>query len=148
MYAGNVLHHVDAVATMDEVKRVLVKGGAFVSWDPLAHNPLINIYRRMATKVRTEDEAPLRIADVAKFQARFAEVETRYFWLCTLWLFIRFFAIERVDPNKERYWKKIIQEHKRLEPIHRRLERVDAMLLRNIPFLRRYCWNIAVCSRS
>jgi len=148
VYAGNVLHHVDAAATMDEVRRVLVKGGAFVSWDPLAHNPLINIYRRMATDVRTVDEAPLKISDVAKFRSRFATVETRCFWLCTLWLFIRFYAIERVDPNKERYWKKIIKEHKRLATSHRRLARVDAALLRIAPFLRRYCWNIAVCSRT
>lgn len=47
-----------------------------------------------------------------------------------------------------RTWKKIIKEHTRLAPIHRRLARVDATLLRVAPFLQRYCWNIAVCSRT
>lgn len=53
-YAGNVLHHVDIAVTLGEIHPVLRPGGALVSWDPLAHNPLINIYRRMGSPVRTK----------------------------------------------------------------------------------------------
>lgn len=44
--------------------------------------------------------------------------------------FLRFYLIEKVDPNQERYWKKIIIEQARLEPEYRRLEKVDGILKR------------------
>ena len=47
-----------------EIRRVLKPGGRFFSYDPLAYNPAINVYRKMATEVRTPDEQPLTRADV------------------------------------------------------------------------------------
>lgn len=142
IYAANVLHHVDLDATLREVSRTLKTGGIFVSWDPLAHNPLINIYRRIAKDVRTEDEHPLTMRDVKLFKNHFLRVETHTTWFFTLWIFVRFFLIERIDPNKERYWKKILTDCKRLEKTYRRLERLDKLFLELFPFMRRYCWNI------
>jgi len=142
VYAANLLHHVDIEETLKEVKRVLKKGGIFVSWDPLHHNPLIRVYRKIATKVRTEDEHPLKISDLKVFKKYFSHVEYDATWFLTLWIFLRFYFIERVDPNKERYWKKILLEHKRLENTYKRLEKIDNILLNLFPFLKRYCWNI------
>ncbi len=144
VYAANLLHHVDIGKTLDEACRVLKPGGIFCSWDPIAHNPAINVYRRIATEVRTEDEHPLRMKDLKLFSKHFSKVEYATFWFFTLWIFIRFYFIERVDPNKERYWKKIITEHQKLEPRYNRLERLDRRFFRLFPFLRRYAWNIAV----
>jgi hypothetical protein len=48
-----------------------------------------------------------------------------------------------VNPNEERYWKKIILEQARLEPDYRRLEKLDTFL-KKIPFVKRFAWNIAV----
>lgn len=145
VYAGNMLHHVDTAATLDHIQRVLKPGGRIVSWDPLQHNPIINIYRRMAQGVRTADEHPLHMRDIALFRQRFIDVKYECFWFTTLWIFLRFYLIERVHPSQDRYWKRIIREHERLEPIYRRLDRLDRMILKTIPFLRRYCWNVAVC---
>jgi hypothetical protein len=50
-----------------------------------------------------------------------------------------------VHPSKERYWKKIILEHERLTPMYRRLEKLDRFVLGWCPWLKRFCWNIAVC---
>ena len=76
---------------------------------------------------------PLHI-EVTKFvKSLFRETIYDTFWLTTLWIFLRFYLIERVDPNKERYWKKIIAESTRLEPTYRRLERLDR-LLKKAPF--------------
>ena len=50
VYAANLMHHVEHEPTLKESHRVLKKGGLFISYDPLAHNPLINIYRRIATR--------------------------------------------------------------------------------------------------
>jgi len=101
-------------------------GGLFASWDPLTHNPLIKIYRLMATEVRTSDEHPLRMSDLALFRKHFADVTFETTWFFTLWIFLRFLVIERVHPNRERYWKKILVEHRRLEREYRLLERLDA----------------------
>jgi hypothetical protein len=51
--------------------------------------------------------------------------------------------IEKVNPNQERYWKKIISEQQRLKPLYRRLEKLDRWL-KKIPGVKRMGWNIAV----
>ena len=144
VYAGNLLHHVEVEPTLREVHRILKPGGVFVCWDPLKHNPLINIYRRLASGVRTEDEHPLAMKEIRAFRRIFRNVRYECFWLLAQWIFLRFFLIERVSPNRQRYWKKIITEHRRLEPIYRRWARLDEWVLRALPFLKRYCWNVAV----
>jgi len=144
VYAANLLHHVDIEPTLAEAARVLKPGGRFASWDPLAHNPLIKVYRLMATEVRTTDEHPLKMSDLALFRKHFADVTFETTWFFTLWIFLRFLVVERVHPNRERYWKKILVEHRRLEREYRFLERLDAKVLKALPFLKRYCWNIVV----
>jgi ubiquinone/menaquinone biosynthesis C-methylase UbiE len=148
VYAANLMHHVQHEPTLLESHRVLKKGVIFVSYDPLAHNPLINIYRKKATKVRTEDETPLKMRDIKTFKRIFSKVEYNSFWLLTLWIFIRFYLIEKINPNKERYWKKILIEHKRLEKTYNRLEKMDRAILKAMPFMRRYCWNIVIIAKK
>jgi hypothetical protein len=109
----------------------------------LKHNPIINVYRRIATKVRTEDETPLDINIVNFVRSQFSKTTYDTFWLATLWIFLQFYLIEKVDPNKERYWKKIIIEQERLKPQYRQLEKLD-VILKKIPLMKRFAWNIAV----
>lgn len=144
VYASNLLHHIpDPQRTIQEAYRILKPGGQFCFWDPLRHNPVINVYRRMATEVRTEDETPLDINIVRFIKSQFTQTRYDTFWLATLWIFLQFYLIERVNPNQERYWKKIILEHQRLEPEYRLLEHCDR-LLKHLPGLKRYAWNLAV----
>lgn len=148
VYAGNLLHHVDLETTLQKATRVLKPDGRFVSWDPLRHNPLINVYRRMSRDVHSADECPLSMGDVRVFRKHFQHVERSCFWLTTLWIFLRFFLIERADPRRVRYWKKIITDAQRLTPLYRRLETLDRFLLRWAPWLGRYCWNMVICARG
>ncbi len=148
VYAANLLHHVDIASTLKEASRVLKKGGLFVSWDPLAHNLMINIYRRMATDVRTKDEHPIKIKQLKLFSKYFSNIETEATWLFTLWIFIKFYFIDKVHPNEERYWKKILIEHKELEKIYYKLEKLDKLILKIFPYLKRYCWNIVIIARK
>ena len=127
-----------------EIHRVLKSGGKACFWDPLKHNPVINVYRKMATEVRSDDERPLDINIIDFVRKQFKEVEFDTFWLCTLWIFLRFYLIERVNPNEERYWKKIIYDEERIRNRYLFLERIDGRLKRIFPFLKRYAWNIAV----
>ncbi|MCU0570027.1 MAG: class I SAM-dependent methyltransferase [Oculatellaceae cyanobacterium Prado106] len=144
VYASNLLHHIpDPALTIAEMYRVLKPGGVACFWDPLKHNPVINVYRRIATKVRTEDETPLDINLVKTVQSHFSKTVYDTFWIATLWIFLRFYLVEKVNPNEERYWKKIILEHDRLSHTYYRLEKADRWL-KKLPLVKRFAWNIAV----
>jgi 2-polyprenyl-3-methyl-5-hydroxy-6-metoxy-1,4-benzoquinol methylase len=147
IYMGNLLHHVDIDATLSRIKRHLTPNGMIVSWDPLAYNPAINIYRLIATDVRTADEHPLKWADIRLFRKHFKHVETRYFWLTTLIIFLIMALVQRRNPNKERFWKIVVQEGDRWSWLYRPLEMVDRLLLKVIPPFRLFCWNIVIIAR-
>lgn len=147
IYAGNLLHHVDIAATLRLLKPHLAPGGVFVSWDPVAYNPLIKVYRAIATRVRTPDEHPITRADLRLLEREFGRVETRFFWLATLAIFM-LMALRGRSPNAERYWKAVVAESDRWEPLYRPLRRVDDFLLRWIPPLRWLCWNVVIIARK
>lgn len=147
IYAGNLLHHVDIEATLVRLKPYLASDGVLVTWDPLAYNPVINVYRRLATDVRTSDEHPLTWSDLQCFRRHFGQVEPRYFWLVTLIIFIVMALVQRRNPNKERFWKAVVTEEKRWRWIYRPLERLDRLLLTVVPPLRLLCWNVVIFAR-
>lgn len=147
IYTGNTLHHVDLAATMPRLLKHLKPNGTFVSWDPLVYNPVINIYRRRAMQVRTEDEHPLRLADIRAVRGHFQTSHTRWFWLSTLLIFCAMAVVQRRDPNQERYWKKVIEEADRWAWLYHPLEVLDKILLL-IPFLRPLCWNVVIVGQN
>lgn len=145
VYGANLLHHVtDIGATLDGVRDALRPGGRCFFWDPLAYNPVINVYRSLATRVRTEDERPLTFDALSLFRGRFGEVGHREFWLMTLALFLKYYLVDRLDPNETRYWKRILEEDAStigwwFSP----LQRLDRVLLR-LPLVRRLAWNVVI----
>jgi SAM-dependent methyltransferase len=145
VYGANLLHHVqDVEGTLAAVERALKPGGRCFFWDPLAYNPAINVYRRIASGVRTVDERPLTFGILALLRRRFVDVGHREFWLASLALFLKYYFVDRLDPNRVRYWKRILRE----DPAaigwwFAPLQRVDGALLR-LPLVRRLAWNIAV----
>jgi 2-polyprenyl-3-methyl-5-hydroxy-6-metoxy-1,4-benzoquinol methylase len=148
VYGANMLHHVEIPKCLDEVQRVLKVGGRAAFWDPVQYNPVIEVYRRMAMGVRTDDEHPLRRSDLAAMQTRFRRVEARGFWLTSLLIFLRFFFIDRLHPSSHRYWKLVVdqqEDHRRfLSTAHS----LDRKVLSVVPPLRWVCWNMAfVCER-
>lgn len=148
IYAGNLLHHVNIESTIMRIRSHLTSDGLFVSWDPLAYNPFINVYRSIATQVRTPDEHPLRWSDIKIFKKHFGEVETRYFWLTTLVIFLIMALAQRRDPNQERFWKVVVLEGKRWAWLYKPLEVLDRILLYIIPPLRLLCWNVVIVAKA
>lgn len=144
VYANGVLHHVDIIPTMLEIKRILKPGGQGFFIEPLPYNPAINVYRYVAKEVRTPDERPLSTNDRNKIRAVFPKTEIKGFWFFTLLVFMYFFLIERANPNKERYWKKVLYEADNYKHIYAPLKMLDNVVLPVFKFLEPLCWNMVI----
>lgn len=148
VYVGNLLHHVDIDATLAQLKKLLKPNGVFVSWDPVFYNPMIMVYRIMAKNVRTPDEHPLKIKDLDLFRKHFSVVQFRPFWLFTLVVFILMY-LTGSSPGQDRFWKKVITDHKKWAPLYKPLEFIDNLLL--VPlgrWLWPLCWNLVIMARQ
>jgi SAM-dependent methyltransferase len=144
IYGSGVLHHVPHDTCVPELARVLKPDGVGCFLEPLPYNPLINVYRKIAVSVRTADEQPLSMQDIERLGTSFARVEHREFWLSTLLVFFKFLLWDRVNPNKERYWKKIYTDAPALEGLVRPLRRFDDAILTRFPRLGRMCWTTVI----
>jgi len=125
------------------MRQTLKPGGMFFSYDPLAYNPLINLYRRMATAVRTTDESPLTIADVELARKYFCRVGHREFWISALLLFVKYYLKDGVHPNQDRYWKRILSETPERLWWWKPLQALDSVLTR-VPLVHWLAWNIVI----
>ena len=148
IYMGNCLHHANIDQSMKNVVSHLNKDGIFLSWDPIAYNPIINIYRLIATKVRTPDEHPLKLRDIKLIKNYFKFSETNYFWFTTLIIFMLMFIVQLKNPNKERFWKTVIYESKKWEWLYKPLERLDKIILKVFPPLKLLCWNVVIFGKN
>jgi SAM-dependent methyltransferase len=148
VYGNGVLHHVDLDLARRELARVMKRGGTGCFIEPLTYNPAIEVYRRLADTVRTPDEKPLSFRDIERFKETFDHVSHREFWLTTLCVFLKFYFIDRVDPRRERYWKKIYTDAKALAHFYEPLRRLDDALLARLPVLGRLCWTTVITVRS
>lgn len=144
IYIANTIHHVqDRASLFEQMSLALKPGGQFFSYDPLAYNPVINIYRRMAMGVRTPDESPLTAADVQCARKYFCNVHHREFWISSLLLFVKYYAMDRVHPNQDRYWKRILRETPESLWWWMPLRALDGILTR-IPLVRWLAWNMVI----
>ena len=81
---SGILHHLDLQSACGELGRVLKPSGRAVFFEPLGHNPLINLYRKMTPDMRSADEHPLLEHDLAILAEGFHQVHFSYFVLFAL----------------------------------------------------------------
>jgi 2-polyprenyl-3-methyl-5-hydroxy-6-metoxy-1,4-benzoquinol methylase len=144
LYIANTIHHIqDRASLFSQMHRALKPGGKFFSYDPLAYNPAINVYRRMATRVRTPDESPLTTKDLAVAKKYFCRVGHREFWISSLLLFVKYYAKDGVNTNEDRYWKRILRETRQTLWWWMPLRALDKFLAR-IPLVRWLAWNMVM----
>lgn len=144
VYIANTIHHVeDRAALFEQIRRALKPGGKFFSYDPLAYNPAINWYRRMATEVRTPDERPLTVDDLRLARKFFRSVGHREFWISGLLLFVKYYLKDRVHPNEDRYWKRILTETPESLRWWRPFAAFDGVLTL-VPLIRWLAWNMVM----
>lgn len=120
-----ILHHLDMARGLAEVRRVLKPGGRAVFLEPLGHNPLINWYRRRTPHLRSVDEHPLRMDDLAAFGRSFDHVRVRTFHLTTL---------AAVPLRKAPGFPTLVSA----------LDVVDRGLFRVLPPLRKHAWSCVI----
>jgi SAM-dependent methyltransferase len=84
VFSNAVLHHLNLETAMPEIHRVLKRGGTAILMEPLAHHPLVRIYRWLTPRKRTPDERPLRWSDLSRVGALFTSSEMSFFELAAL----------------------------------------------------------------
>lgn len=116
-----ILHHLDIEKSYKEIARILKPDGHIVFLEPLGHNPLLNLFRKITPKLRTEDEHPLLIDDLKLLDKYFYKNTIEYFTLFT------FLAIPFL---KLRNFEKILYK----------LKKIDDYIFNKLPFLQKYSW--------
>ena len=124
-----ITHHLDLAKSYAEIRRVLKPDGAAVFVEPMAHNPLIALYRWATPKMRTADEHPLLIGDVIQARDHFQQVDSEFFHLTSL---------AAVPFSRTPVFK----------PLVRALERTDDLLFGVAPTMRRFAWRVVLVLRK
>lgn len=80
------LHHVDLDAALSELARVLKPGGEMICIEAMRHNPLIHMYRKKTTHLRTEWEVEhiLGVESLDVMRKYFDQVNVKFFHLTSL----------------------------------------------------------------
>lgn len=115
-----IVHHLDVRRCFSTVARVLTPEGAALFHEPLGHNPVINLYRRLTPKMRTVDEHPLLMNDLEEARRHFERVEMRPYVL---------FSLIAAAFNRSGLFARALSA----------LSAVDRACFA-LPFLRRYAW--------
>lgn len=122
---GNaILHHVNLAASLKEIKRVLKKGGKAYFMEPLGHNLILNLYRRMTPHLRSEDEVPMRFEHFKIIKDYFYKFEHEEYYLTVLFaLFCYFLGLKNLTLKTRDF-----------------LFRLDQLILGLFPRAKKYCW--------
>ncbi len=119
----SILHHLDLERAYGEVARVLRPTGRAIFLEPLGHNPAINAYRRLTPQLRTEDEHPLLLHDLAAADAHFGRRTVEHFTLLSIGA-----VVAHGRPAFER--------------VASALRQADRRIFARIPVLRRWSWTV------
>ena len=124
VYGSGILHHLDLKKSLSEINRVLKKDGTIIFVEPLATNPLINIYRKFTPSARSPDEHPFKSGDIKLINSIFKNVEIKYYGFLTL-VFFPFYK----SPESSRLFKIISS--------------IDEMILK-IKYFKFLAWSILI----
>ncbi|MBP2233904.1 SAM-dependent methyltransferase [Sinorhizobium kostiense] len=84
VFGSGILHHLNLEEALTEIRRVLRPSGRAIFFEPLGHNPAINLYRRRTPEARTVDEHPLLKSDFSIVGQHFSRYDLQFFGLSTL----------------------------------------------------------------
>ena len=125
IFGTSILHHLNLDLSLREISRVLKPAGKAVFIEPLGHNLLINLYRKLTPRFRTEDEHPLTMKDLRLIKTFFNRNHFRFFHL---------FSIMAVPFRNTRFFSFILNS----------LDNLDKLVFKLIPFLRPIAWQVVI----
>jgi SAM-dependent methyltransferase len=128
-----ILHHTDLEKTSKQLNRVLRPGGVAYFLEPLAHNPVLNLFRKLTPSRRTPTEQPLRIKDLDIFRRHFDSVTYRGFYLFSLFAN----GLLLVTGSRKLFKRSMTA-----------LLRWERNSLTRFPFLQKYCWTALLIFRK
>jgi SAM-dependent methyltransferase len=120
-----ILHHLDLEKAYSVLARTLHPDGHAVFIEPLGHNPIINLYRKLTPRLRTPDEHPLLMRDLKLAERYFGDVQLRFFQLQT------FLAVP-------------FRNSRFIRPLRQTLDAMDQALFRVLPPVRKYAWQVVI----
>lgn len=71
VFGAAILHHLNHLKILDEMKRVLKPDGMIFFLEPLDNNPVAKLVRLLTPEARTEDEQPWRFQEMKSFLDRY-----------------------------------------------------------------------------
>jgi SAM-dependent methyltransferase len=74
----SILHHLSLETAAKELQRVLRPGGRGIFYEPVAYNPIVNLYRLLTPHLHTPDEHPLTHGDLALLARYFGSSNHRF----------------------------------------------------------------------
>jgi ubiquinone/menaquinone biosynthesis C-methylase UbiE len=120
----SVLHHTDLKTSAPSIHRALKPGGKAIFMEPLAHNPILNLYRKLTPGRRSRDETPLTIDSINTLSAMFRSAEIHGYGLLSLFAFV-FIPVGAYNAFRR---------------ASRLLSYAENRVLSAFPFLHKYCW--------
>jgi len=121
-----VLHHLNLQIVYPELSRILKPNGKIICNEPLAYNPMIQLYRKSTPHLRTEWESKhiLHKKDIYLAKKYFSKIEKRFFHL---------FTILAVPFRNSKCFNSLLFI----------LEKIDYVVLR-LPFIKWWSWQIII----
>lgn len=121
---GNgALHHFKLDLAFEEIGRILKPSGRAIFQEPMFHHPLLWLLRRGTPSLRTDDERPLSLEDLEGASRFFSSCKHREHFL---------FAVCAAPSH-------VMGKNLAMRAINA-IDRVDQVLMRTLPPLRRFAW--------
>ena len=120
---SSILHHLNLERAIEEIMRVLRPGGKAIFVEPLSHNLIIALFRKLTPRLRSSDEHPLTMREMQVLCGNFSRHVVEHYYLLALGAFL-------------------FHSLKHFPEIMDALNRLDQRIFARVPLLKKYSWQV------
>lgn len=136
VYGNLILHHLEIEKAAGEIHRVLKPGGKGVFRDVMKGNLFLQVFRFLTPFWRTPDEHPLTNNDFAFLNKKFLKCEIDQYILSGL----PYLFLARIMNNVIFRRMRLKVRIPRPDSIYANMDKIDCLLFRLMPFLKKQAW--------